>query len=123
MLMHNTDYFDRAIAQLDKNIAELTKRRLFFEEIRNLGLSISTLSQREIAQSGKSYNKYRTLFYVVQYLQDSRTTAKTKNILNFIRNGFSDNRNERTIRSHLKRLRDERHLCYDNRTKTWSLPP
>ncbi|HIG22736.1 hypothetical protein [Henriciella sp.] len=119
--MTGSEYLRRRISEVEADINRLQRYRTF----------LIALAQREnfpVDPRGltpitpKTEGKFATLRIAMELLGHG-TPLPTKNIINFFRNGAGDRRNETTIRSHLRRLRDEGHLQYCQKTRKWSLPP
>lgn len=120
--MRKLQYFSDEISKIEREIRALNERKQFFEEVNRIGLLVSTADEDRIIRDKKSRGKYLTLYRVAEYFVRSQSPPKTKNILNYLRMAFSDNRNETTLRSHLRRLKEEGHLMYDEHTRSWGLP-
>lgn len=120
--MTSSGYIRSKISEIDHQIAQLHDQRKFFDQLSKQSVIPNTLTEQEIVRTKKSHGKYRTLFGVVSCIRDDKHSASTRSILNFLRKGLGDERNEVTLRSHLRRLREEGHLCYDIKNKVWSLP-
>lgn len=118
--MMGTAYLQKRVSEVDAQIAKLREYRGFLVNLQMHGI-YPTVPEKDGKLTAKSEGKLVTLRCVIDLLSGG-APLPTKTIIQYLRNGVDDRRNEITLRSHLRRLRDEGHLRYNEQSKKWSLP-
>ncbi len=118
--MNDAKYYRQKIAEVDRQISELQRYKRFLSELSRDTKLLNDRNQRELI-TAKNAGKFATLRSVIELLAHGRP-KQTKEILRFLSKSLNDRRNERTLRSHLTRLKNEGHLVCDDQSGLWTLP-
>jgi len=119
--MNQTDKIDRRLKEVDRSIEALKRERSQLLTLR-ASHRIHEGMRDEESLGGRSLEKTRTLAQARFILSSEPDPIPTAVLLRRMTTEFADARNETTLRSHLRRLRIEKKLKYDEIRKVWSLP-
>ena len=120
--MSGRKYIESRIAEIDAAAAGLATKKRFYQQLLMKGVYPVLPESPTKVLNPKNEGKLITLRCVIDFIENGKLPPTTKHILRYLREGVKDRRNEVTVRSHLRRLRDEGHLLYNPEDKTWSLP-
>ena len=116
-----TDSIDMRIQKLNAQIDALTRERDDLCSVRQNGL-LSEAAKNKSLKDRRSVGKLRTLSLATEFIIEANIACTTRAMISFFRNARHDIRSGDTIRSHLRRLRDDGLLEFNQKTKQWSLP-
>lgn len=118
--MENTSRLQEEIRKLDEQICQLQKERAKLIRMRSYRVAeeqVGNLKRVTAASRGKM----NTLGHMSIVLSNAGRPLNSAQLINGIRS-FDESTNETTLRSHFRRLRDEKLVEYDKKSGKWSLP-
>lgn len=117
----NLKMIDRRIEEIDEKIAALKKERSALLAARG-DVHLTYVGTGPLATDVRNIEKLKTLGRAREVLVEKNRPLSTPELMRLIQVPRSETRNPITVRSHLRRLRMEGFLKFDEASKRWSLP-
>lgn len=119
--MTSLQYLSSQLAAVDEHIASLRKERQLLNELILAVSSDHVVIEEKFLKNKKSRAKNVTYAKVVHLLLGTNRRLSTARIIKELRL-YDQTLKDKTIRSHLRRLRLDRRLTFDVAKGVWGLP-